>query len=229
MELLGLGRSLIDDIRAQIITGAFTAGSRINENQLAKKLDISRGPVREALCVLETENLVVNIPRKGSFVTEISVKNMNEIFLIREMIECFAIKILEIKKIRDLPKVYEAADSNLTVELPSRESSNKEKLAYLIKMGEFHFKLIESTGNEQLFQLYKNIYSNINRYVFLSSFSGTPPKHRSDDHLKILKHINHGRYVEAKKYMKNHIRLAKEDIEMNAEDIDKISIKNPRY
>ena len=92
---MGLTRSLVDDLRTLIIMGDFAPGSKINEIRLASDLGISRSPLREALRTLGNERLIMNIHRRGSFVTETSQKDLAEMFQIREMIECYAITLLK--------------------------------------------------------------------------------------------------------------------------------------
>ncbi|SRR5690554_155353 len=55
-----------------IVTGQLRSGQRIYENAMAKELEVSHGSIREALLVLEKRYLVVNISRKGTFVTELN-------------------------------------------------------------------------------------------------------------------------------------------------------------
>lgn len=57
-----------------IVTGQLQSGQRIYENAMAKELDVSHGSLREALLVLEKRYLVVNISRKGTFVTELNAQ-----------------------------------------------------------------------------------------------------------------------------------------------------------
>ncbi len=56
-------------VRQAILDGLLTAGSRIDQNQLASDLNVSLVPVREALKMLEGEGFVQIIPRRGAFVT----------------------------------------------------------------------------------------------------------------------------------------------------------------
>ena len=61
-----------ENIRRRILTGEFRPGQKINESEIALKLGISRSPVREAFRVLEREGLITTLPRKGSYITDIS-------------------------------------------------------------------------------------------------------------------------------------------------------------
>ena len=65
-------------------------GSPLPENQLAKETGVSRTPIREALRSLEQDGYVKIIPRKGAFVSEISIEDLKEIYDIRKLLEPFA-------------------------------------------------------------------------------------------------------------------------------------------
>ena len=79
MEVKGLRDSITEHIRAQIIAGRLAPGQRLNEAELSETLNVSRSPLREAFLILERENLVVNIPRKGTYVTPMSEEKMGMI------------------------------------------------------------------------------------------------------------------------------------------------------
>lgn len=82
-----LTRSLPEQIAAQlsrrIAGGAYGPGQRILEQAVAAEFSVSRGPVREALRMLEKEGLVTILPRRGAQVTNLSVDEVREIFDIR--------------------------------------------------------------------------------------------------------------------------------------------------
>ena len=65
-EYLPLRDVVFNTLRDAILTGKLVPGERLMENQLAEKLGVSRTPVREALRMLELENLVELVPRKGA-------------------------------------------------------------------------------------------------------------------------------------------------------------------
>jgi len=132
----------------------------------------------------------------------------------REMIECYAIDLLEENKIRDLPKVSRSADDASQLPVPFPEESPEVKLAYIKGLAEYHMKLVESAGNSLLFQYYQTIFSNINRYVFLNAFITGIATHRAEEHQQILSFIKQGEYEQAKTVIKTHIRLACAELRM---------------
>ncbi len=67
-------------LRAQIVSGDLPPGERMNEVALCEALGISRTPLREAVKILELEGLVTIRPHKGAMVSEISLRDIGEIF-----------------------------------------------------------------------------------------------------------------------------------------------------
>ena len=90
--------TLVDEItakvRRRILNGQFAPGTRLVELELAAQTGGSQGSVREALQRLERDGLVVRQGRRGTFVTEISLKDLHEIFLVRSVVESAAIRRL---------------------------------------------------------------------------------------------------------------------------------------
>src|SRR6266542_377987 len=76
-----------DRIRDAILNGKLPAGSRLDQNQIANDLNVSLVPVREALKKLEGEGFVQIIPRRGAFVAESSLEDMEDLYFARGMLE----------------------------------------------------------------------------------------------------------------------------------------------
>ena len=89
-EYLPLRDVVFNTLRDAILTGKLVPGERLMENQLAEKLGVSRTPVREALRMLELENLVELVPRKGAQVLDMSEKDIINILEVRGVLEGLA-------------------------------------------------------------------------------------------------------------------------------------------
>ncbi|MBT2512565.1 GntR family transcriptional regulator [Arthrobacter sp. ISL-30] len=74
-------------IRQLIISGEYAPGSRLRERELSEFLAVSRVPVREALQQLEAEGFVVTSPRRAATVKQITLKDVNELFDVRLILE----------------------------------------------------------------------------------------------------------------------------------------------
>ena len=87
---LALTFSLPEQIAARlserIVAGAYEPGQRVLEQALAAEFGVSRGPVREALRILERDGLVTIVPRRGALVTALTIDEVKEIFDIRAML-----------------------------------------------------------------------------------------------------------------------------------------------
>jgi DNA-binding GntR family transcriptional regulator len=218
MEVPGLTKSLITHLRGKIIRGELAPGERINEAQLAYDLGISRSPLREALRVLERERLIASVPRKGSLVTDVSPEDLDEIYQMREMIECYALDVLERQKITDLPQVASCVANPRILTVPTELDSAEDKMAYIEALAEFHLKLVESSGNRRLFEFCQTIHSNINRYVFLNGFLQGAIAHRVEDHDRALELIKKGQYKKARQIIRSHIRFSCEQLKAKMEN-----------
>jgi DNA-binding GntR family transcriptional regulator len=87
-----LSEDIADRIREAIIQGQFTPGQRLREEQLASTLEVSRGPVREALILLEAEHLVVVRRNRGAIVAHLTERDLEEVYSLRVAIERLTVR-----------------------------------------------------------------------------------------------------------------------------------------
>jgi DNA-binding GntR family transcriptional regulator len=204
MEIKSVTDSVTEYLRKQIITGELAADQRLNETDLASRLDISRPPLREAFRILENEHLVVSIPRKGTYVSNLSVEDLQEVYQAREMLECYAIDLLKAKNIRELPNVVGSVEAASDLSIPSQDN-REEVFTYLKAFVDFHIKLIESTGNNWVIHFYNSISSHLARYQFIYLYIPGSGRRSIEEHQQILGLIKEGSYKKAKKFMRDHI------------------------
>ena len=165
IETLSVTNSIVEYLRGKIIIGELPGGQRLNENQLAPKLGISRPPMREAFRILEHEHVIVSIPRKGVYIKELSIKDCQEVYQMREMLECFAVDLLKAQNISSLQEVSSALTSASGLLIPPDDDQD-QRLKYLKIFADFHIKMVEASGNNRLDYFYKSIQSTLYRYQF---------------------------------------------------------------
>lgn len=90
---LSLSDNVAKTLREMILNGTLAPGERINQVHLAEDMNISRGPLREALRLLQNEGLVKHETNKGTFVTSLSKKDIWEIYTLRALLEGEAAQI----------------------------------------------------------------------------------------------------------------------------------------
>ena len=78
-----LPEQIAENVFAKIVSGELAPGDRIREDHLADEFGVSRAPVREALRILERDSVVLITPNKGARVTQLSVKEVSDIFELR--------------------------------------------------------------------------------------------------------------------------------------------------
>jgi DNA-binding GntR family transcriptional regulator len=88
-----LGQSVLDVLRKAILQGTFQPGERLRQEELGRRLGVSRIPVRSALMQLEAEGLVTFEPYRGATVRRLSVERTREIFELRILLEAHVIRL----------------------------------------------------------------------------------------------------------------------------------------
>jgi DNA-binding GntR family transcriptional regulator len=205
VEPLSVTSSIVENLRGRIIVGELRGGQRLNQNQLAFQLGISGPPIREAFRILEHEHVIVSVPRKGVYINEVTIKDCQEVYQMREMSECYAIDLLKAREISDLSEVFSTLDVASNLPIPP-EYDRDQRLKYLKIFADFHIKLVEASGNDRLNYFYRSIQSTLYRYQFMYlSIPGAGP-HSLEDHRQILSSVKTGAYDEAKEYLRSHIK-----------------------
>jgi DNA-binding GntR family transcriptional regulator len=210
MEISNVTTTALQVLREKIITGELKSGQKLNESNLSEKLGISRPPLREAFRILEKDHMAINIPRKGTYVAELSEKDFEELSQIREMIECYAIDLLKTSDIRNLPKVTSALNKALSLPMPLNSVHPEELLNRIRVILNFHTSLVESAGNSRLAYNYHSISLNLARYQFIYFDISGAAQHSLDDHARTLELIRNGNYDQAKEELRKHIHYTVE-------------------
>lgn len=214
MEFINITRDLLNNLRLQIICGDFEPGHKINEVHLSRQMGISRGPTREALRILENEDLVFYVPRKGVFVTKTSLDNFVELYHSREMIECYAIDILKEKKIKNSTLLSASIEKSLSQTALSSDSTPQEKFNFVKRNIAFHASLVESAQNSILTNFYTTVFNKLALYIFKYTDPQLMNTEQVKEHIQIMECVNNGSYKKAKDYVSKHIRSISQMIEV---------------
>ena len=201
---------VFDALREAILSGTLKPGDRLMEVQLAEEMGVSRTPVREAIRKLELEGLVVMVPRKGAYVSGLSLKDAADLFEIRQSLEGLAASLAaeritdeEIKMLEDsFKQLVEATKSQVVEDIMKKDA-------------DFHQVLFNATRNDRLTQIISNLKEQIDRFR-LKSFSN-PSRMKSilKEHKNILDAIKDRDTDRAEKLAKQHI----ENVETNVMNI----------
>ena len=205
MRILGVTWSVVEHLRDDIITSELAAGQKLNEIELSSQLGISRAPLREAFRILEEGHLVDSVPRRGCYVSDVSLEDFEGLYQARRMVECYSIDLIKEKKITAFPDIAQALHECSGVADPP-PNDRRKKLAYLRLFAKFHEKLVETAGNRQLISFYRKISLNLSRYQFMYAYLPGVTSDSQADHSEILTLMKRGEYERSKQLLRAHIK-----------------------
>ncbi len=164
-----------------IIEGRLKHGQRLVENELGREFKISRASIREAFRILEKKGLVIIIPRKGTFIREVTRKDIEESFPVRANLEAFAASMAIENQKTETIRGIEVALSNM------RDSANQGDFrSYVRYHFEYHEILIRACGNETLIGILENLRSQAFWFRFSYLYHKEKVDELLDVHQKIL-------------------------------------------
>ena len=207
-EYLPLRDVVFNTLRDAILTGKLVPGERLMENQLAEKLGVSRTPVREALRMLELENLMELVPRKGAQVLDMSEKDIINILEVRSALEGLATSVACKKMTKeDLQQL-----KNMEVDFEKAVADND--VEHFVDIDEdFHDLIFAATENDKLINIFRNLRIQLYRYRMAqaknneTSMSTIVAHHRS-----IIRAIENHDAEEGASIAQGHIKYQTESI-----------------
>lgn len=146
---------IADQLRERIIDGYFAPGQQVNEMQLAGQLNLSRGPVREALQRLSQEGLLVSKPNRGVFVVELTAEDVDEIYGVREILELGAAEIITAQSAERRRQVSGKL-SKIAAQLTKAADADDWTNVFRLDL-EFHTALVSESGNSRLLRAYTTL------------------------------------------------------------------------
>ncbi len=195
-------------LRKQLLTGQFPPNERLTEESLARKLGVSRTPVREALHKLELEGLVQTTGSRGFCVPEESTEDMNELFEIRAILEGHALacvcEIIADEDIQILEKLVQRAE----------HAFQSEEITRVFEYNtQFHDQLygLIISQKPRLFSLIEDMREYVLRYRKNTLVHQRGARRSIAGHKKILLALELGNPSLCEQIMRNHVYEAKED------------------
>jgi DNA-binding GntR family transcriptional regulator len=190
-------------VEQMILSGELSG--RVNENSLAAKLSISRGPVREALRALEQAGLVSVVANRGVFVREFSLEEALQAYDIRASLFGLAGKYLA-QSIND-EQLAELSDLVEQMEIAKEGSDLTEYYSLNIR---FHSALVDLSRNSELAAIYRHLVNKLHLFRRQSLLLGGGLNVSNKEHRLILKALAAGNAVAASLAMENHILAGKQ-------------------
>ena len=176
-----------NQIREAIKSGKLKPGEHIIEGDLAMDMGISRFPIREAIRYLEKEGLVTTTPYKGAHVTELTEKDLEEIYSLRIVIEELAIrtliKHLDSEKVKKLESVVTAM---------KQVAKNCRTIEEVIDVDlSFQRTICELAENRRLLELWLNLSHQLRAFIVLDDhlYGDDTPEKTLETHYPVFEAI----------------------------------------
>ena len=154
-EYLPLRDLVFNTLRQAILKGELKPGERLMEIQLAEELGVSRTPVREAIRKLELEGYVIMMPRRGTYVANLSIRDINEVFEIRTSLESLsnglAAERITNEELEQLQRLLVEIGNDI-------EKNDMEKIVEVDT--KFHDLLYQASRNQRLIGIISNLITN---------------------------------------------------------------------
>ncbi len=183
-----------------IVGGDLTPNQRINENALAQRLGVSRGPIREACSGLAALGLVQIIPNRGFFVRELSESEALDVSEARAAVFASMVMALAEKRTADQLDTLTALVDHMDAIVPTGEVS-----LYYPKNLEFHAQLARMAGNHRLEQIYASLVRELHIQRYRALASADVLQVSNTEHRRIVEAVAAGDAFQAFQAARNHI------------------------
>jgi len=210
-----LVEQVLVQIQTSIIKGELPAGSKINEQALAEKYGISRGPTREALQLLERQRLVVRVPHIGARVAALTVEELNDLYELRSTLEVMACELAA-------KRITEEQLNNLWQLLERQEAALNDGDSYFQQEGDvdFHYQIIRASGNRHLQEtLIGGLYHLLRMYRYQCTNNSRRPVRAIAEHRRIVEAIAQRDAELAGLLMRRHIEQGRQNTEQRLKQL----------
>lgn len=195
--------AVLTRLKQAILDGVLKPGELLSENRIASQLSVSRTPVREALRVLEQENLVTMLPGRKVIVSVPSAEDIDEIYDIRFIVESEALRRITPDR-TDLIERLEACIARQEAALERRDPRALREINT-----EFHMIFVSVLDNRRLRQFIDSVYDSITRFRLYSLENPEWAEHGSQEHRRLVELLKAGEQEAAVEMLKKHLDAAR--------------------
>jgi Transcriptional regulators len=188
-----------DILRAKLIDCEYPPGSMLNEAQLASELGFSRTPIRQALNRIEQEGFIKVLPKKGIYVTDVSLTDVRQIFQVRLEIEPVAVRMagpqLPEKDLQKFRKQFSG-------ESPEPRADFRVDTA-------MHLFIIDHCGNRFIIDMMHKVFDENTRVIISSGQNEYKIHDACEEHLEVIELLLARDFDKASDAMYAHIENCK--------------------
>ena len=186
------------DLLRRIMNGELSPGARLVELQIAKELNTSQGPVREALCELEGLELVVTEPYKGTRVRDVTAEDIREAYMVRAILEELAGQLAAPYFRGSVAALTKAATAIL------KAAQKKDIATYARHDMQFHRLIVQGAANRILLRSWNSLAFEVRLPMWLAK-GNIDLMAVQEAHWKIIDALEQGDSQRAGELLRNHI------------------------
>ena len=174
-------QQVLENLRYGLVSGVLRPGQRVTQEDVAVRLGVSVAPVREALRVLEQEGQLVYRPRRGYFVTELRIEDLEEIYELRRVLEERLVR-------RALPELDDEILTRVRTAAEECEVAGEaaDVARELAANRRFHFGLMESADQPHTMRMIRLLWDSTEAYRAIYYNSPAERRRAAKAHKRIL-------------------------------------------
>lgn len=199
-----LSANLYANLQADILSGEFPDNSKLTEQVICKKYNVSRTPVREAFRQLEADGLIENVPNRGAYVTALSKRDISDLFDLRSLFEVQAIE-WAIKRMTsdDIDALRE------TVEFMEFYTLRGDIEKVLMFNSQFHSILYQGTKDRMIQKTLSTYQTYLKHSAPAKTYTGDYLKIILEEHKAIFDAVESKNPAAGRKAMEYHMEQSK--------------------
>ena len=199
-----LSAGLYTELQTDILSGAIPDGSKLTENAICQRYNVSRTPVREAFRQLEADGLIENIPNRGAFVTGLSRRDISDLFDLRALFEVQAVE-WAIKRMtqEDIDELSETVDF---MEFYTLKNDIDKLLSF---NSQFHNIIYAGTKNRMIRKTLSIYQTYLKHSAPAKTYTGDYLKMILDEHKAIYAAFETRNLAAGRKAMEYHMEQSK--------------------
>ena len=196
-----IGDQVFRTLRSAIVTMRLRPGEALSEQDIAKRLNVSRQPVREAFIKLSEDGLLRVLPQRGTFVMKISAEAVTNARFVRDAVECAIAR-------EAAQRISPAGLATLKALIAEQRKAAKADDAetFFVLDEEFHRGLASASGCAYAWKVIEQAKAQMDRVRFLSLPEATPMPRLVAQHKAILDGVAAGNSAAAASAMQGHLR-----------------------
>jgi len=198
-----LAKLVRDDLLVAILQGVLTPGQRINEPDVAARLQVSRVPVREALRELESSGLVVSRKHSGVFVRQLDAAEIADLYKMRGLLDGFAGRC--VAQLTEEKRATLLTQLSASVALMRDAAHRQDVQGYYAENLRFHWSIVQAAESATLTETYRSIVQKLHLARLKNLTKDVGMQTSINEHAEMIEVLRSADPVRCEAVLSNHV------------------------